>query len=107
MKSALRIACLITLLGMSTAVPAAILFQDNFDTETPGNNEPLSQWNLFSNGTTDTLNHSPIGIQCVGGAGRCIDLDGSSQDAANLISNTLFQLVAGVRYQLSYDLSGN
>ncbi len=44
-------------------------------------------------------------LTCAGGAGKCVDLDGSSKNAG-IFTSSLFNLAAG-NYMLSFDISGN
>jgi hypothetical protein len=106
MKSASRLACILALVGMSGAAPAAIVFQDNFDTEGTGINTALDNWEI-TNGTIDVVSIGSFGLTCSPALSICVDLDGSSGNAGRIESNTLFNLLAGVTYQLSYELSGN
>lgn len=106
-----RLSCLFFAAFLSTSANASIIFQDNFDSEAgPAGNSSLN-YNSFSNwtvsgGTVDVVaNTNPWGISCVGGTGKCIDMDGSTGNAGTLTS-TLISLVAGT-YTLSFDISGN
>lgn len=60
----------------------------------------------MTNGTVDLVpNNSYNNIVCMGGAGNCVDLDGSS-GGSGLFSRTI-SLTAGQTYELSFDLAGN
>lgn len=85
----------------------AVLFYDNFDNGagTTSNQAPAG-WTA-SNGTVDIIAHGFLSLPCLGGAGECVDLDGSSNDAGVLTSNTVFNLTAGNTYVLTYYLAGN
>lgn len=85
----------------------AVLYSDNFDNSagTTSNQAPAG-WTA-SNGTVDIIAHGFAGLPCLGGAGECVDLDGSSNDAGVLTSNTVFNLTAGNTYVLTYYLAGN
>lgn len=92
---------------------AGVIFSDNFDSETPlnlvqsgsdTNFNNFTQWSV-SNGTVDLVANGDWGLQCAGGAGKCVDLDGSNGNAGTL-SSTNFALAAG-NYVLSFAVSGN
>lgn len=79
-------------------------FQDGFDDENAAlNYSSFENWTVHG-GAVDTISSGSFGIDCVGGSGICIDLDGSSGDAGDLVTNDTF--AAGV-YTLSFALSGN
>ena len=95
---------------LSANVSAGVIFQDNFDAEAGGAGSSSLNYSAFSNwgvsdGTVDVVSNGGWGIGCVGGAGKCIDLDGSTGNAGTLTS-TLLSLAAG-NYTLSFDISGN
>lgn len=95
---------------ISTSAQAAVIFQDNFDSEAgaPGqhalNYNSFDQWSV-SNGTVDVVSTGGWGITCVGGTGKCVDLDGSTGNAGTFTSD-LISLAEGT-YTLSFDISGN
>jgi hypothetical protein len=101
-----------SLLGMlSTGASATLIFQDNFDSEAGGpgvsalNYTSFTNWTV-SDGTVDVVANTNVwGISCVGGSGKCIDLDGSTSNAG-IFSTNLLVLGAG-NYSLSFDISGN
>jgi hypothetical protein len=92
---------------------AQTVFSDTFDAENGG----ATQFNYtgfanFSVGgpagaTVDLLRSGDFGLNCVGGAGSCLDLDGSSSVAGSITSTQSFAFGAGDFIRLSYDLSGN
>jgi hypothetical protein len=92
---------------------AQTAFSDTFDAENGG----ATQFNYtgFSNfsvggapgATVDLLRSGDFGLNCVGGTGSCVDLDGSSSVAGTLTSTQSFAFGAGDFIRLSYDLSGN
>ena len=95
----------------SAGAQGNVIFQDGFDTEAgaSGNSETnyndLDHWSV-SNGTVDIVaTNNPWNIECAGGAGKCVDLDGSNRNAGTLTSEALV-LSAG-SYTLSFDVSGN
>jgi hypothetical protein len=100
----LRLLFAVSLLAGSAS--AAQIFLDTFDTSPTGLNVAPAGWTQ-SNGTVDTFPHGFLGLPCLGGAGRCVDLDGSTSNAGVLTSNTTFALMAGATYTLSYWLAGS
>lgn len=95
---------------LSVTANATVILQDNFDTEAgaPGNSilnyTAFSNWTV-SDGTVDVVSNGGWGITCAGGTGKCVDLDGSTNNAGKLTS-TLLNLAAG-SYTFSFDISGN
>lgn len=91
---------------LSLATP---LFSDNFDSDSATsvlNFTGFANWDV-SDGTVDYVRNGNFGIDCMGGAGACVDLDGSTANAGVLTSKTAFNFVAGTEYTLSFWLSGN
>src|SRR5262249_22100462 len=85
----------------------ATLFSDNFDSSVTGLNVAPNGWTTTF-GTVDTFQHGNFGLPCVGGGtSRCVDLDGTTSDAAVLTYNTTFNLTAFTQYVLTYNLAGN
>lgn len=93
---------------LAAGVQGGIIFNDNFDSSLPATqlNPAVPGWNSL-NGTVDYIKNGGYGISCVGGGGGCIDLDGTTSDAADFTSQASFNLVSGHTYVLSYFLSGN
>ena len=95
---------------LSVSASASVIFIDNFDTAAGAagvsglNYSSFANWTV-SDGTVDVVATSGWGIQCVGGIGKCVDLDGSTGNAGKLTSS-LLSLTAGT-YSLSFDISGN
>ncbi len=89
---------------------ATAIFQDDFDSEgAPGtsvlNYSSFANWKV-ENGTVDLIaDPNSWGIDCQGGTGKCVDMDGSTGNAGTLNSNE-FTLAAGT-YALIFDISGN
>ncbi|MDI9244609.1 PEP-CTERM sorting domain-containing protein [Marinobacter sp. CHS3-4] len=95
---------------LSFGAQATVIFQDNFDSEGIAGNSVLDynsfdKWSV-SDGTVDLL-ADPNGwnIDCAGGTGKCVDMDGSTGNAGVLTSD-LISLDAGT-YTLAFDISGN
>lgn len=92
---------------------SSVIFSDNFDSEIPDNlvySGSDTNYNSFTNwtvsdGTVDLVANGDWGLQCAGGAGKCVDLDGSTGNAGKFSSST-FSLATG-SYVLSFDISGN
>jgi hypothetical protein len=95
---------------ISATANASVIFQDNFDDEgTAGvsvlNYNSFANWTV-SGGTVDLISDpNDWLIDCVGGTGKCVDLDGSTGNAGILSSNN-FTLSAGT-YTVMFDISGN
>lgn len=88
------------------AAQAAIIFQDEFDGELSGttlNYNSFVKWDIL-NGTVDLIAHGGAGLACLGGAGKCVDMDGSSGNAGDL--RTKLAIGPGV-YELEFWVSGN
>ena len=95
------------LLLASSGGMAAALFSDNFDSE-PGsglNYDAFTHWDV-TGGSVDLLASGDFGLTCLGGAGKCVDLDGSTSNAGTLTTKEAFDLAPGT-YVLSFALSGN
>jgi len=95
---------------LSMGANAAIIFQDNFDSEAGGIGVSTLNFTGFINwsvaeGTVDVVANGGWGISCAGGSGKCVDLDGSNSNAGFFSSHELM-LTPGY-YTLSVDLSGN
>lgn len=96
---------------LSVGANAGVIFMDDFDSEAGPVGASTFNYSSFSNwtaseGTVDVVaNSNGWGINCVGGSGKCIDLDGSTGDAGKL-SSSLLALTAG-DYTLTFDISGN
>ncbi|WP_166263538.1 PEP-CTERM sorting domain-containing protein [Marinobacter caseinilyticus] len=89
---------------------ANVMFQDDFDSEgAPGesilNYTGFANWTV-SDGSVDLVaDPNQWSIDCAGGAGKCVDLDGSTRNAGTFTSKE-FTLAAGT-YALIFDISGN
>lgn len=106
-----RIALAALSLSLLSALPARanVLLSDNFDLDlkTSQLNAPsLLNWTVDS-GTVDYVRSGDFGIACAGGAGGCVDMDGSSSASGRLLSKASFSLSNNVLYTLSLDVSGN
>ena len=93
------------------AIPASagVLFEDDFDTDNPIsvlNFDALINWTV-SEGTIDYLRSGDFGISCLGGAGGCLDMGGSSSDAGRITTKSVFTFDPGVAYAIDVTISGN
>lgn len=96
MKSGILSAFLLLILASASLVQANVVFEDNFDAE-PGagsgasglseiNYTGFTQWSI-SNGSVDLVHQGDFGpIDCFGGSGNCVDLDGTTNDAGVMTS---------------------
>jgi hypothetical protein len=101
----------IALAAAFVAAPAtaAILFQDNFDSDHVSSVldvASLNNWTI-SNGTVDYIRSGGFGITCFGGTGGCLDMDGSTNNAGRITSIATYNFLAGVTYTLEAQVSGN
>ena len=81
-----------------------VVFFDDFNTATAALNTTPAGWTV-TDGTIDVVNTATYGLTCAGGVGRCVDLDGSTNNPG--ILSRSFASIAGMTYNLSFDLSGN
>lgn len=93
----------------SVGSSASPIFTDGF--ETTGNTNSVlnwgggTNWNIHSGSVDLIRNVNPWGIVCNSGS-WCVDMDGSTNRAGDMVSINLGPLAAGT-YLLSYALSGN
>lgn len=88
---------------------AAIVFSDNFDTDAASsilNFDSLINWTV-SGGTIDYIRSGGFGINCAGGTGGCLDMDGSTGNAGRITSRQVFTLDPGLIYTWQFEVSGN
>jgi hypothetical protein len=108
-RIARHIIALIFAFGCVTPSHAVVLLDDHFDADSvflinlDFNN--FIHWTV-DNGTVDYIRQGG-GLNCVGGAGGCVDSDGSQMDAGRLVSKATFELQAGTAFTISLDVSGN
>jgi hypothetical protein len=98
-----RTAFALTLLAAAATAQASSFFTDTFDTSAYGGDVTPTGWTV-ANGSVETLGPGFYDGLC-NGSGRCVDLDGSTNQAGEL--SRVFNLSAGTTYQLSFDLAGN
>lgn len=104
---------LLATLLIAIRADAVPVFVDDFDAETGSGQGASGQsqtsytgfvnWTV-SDGTVDLVAHTDFGIDCFGGGGKCVDLDGATSDAG-VLTSTVLNLAAGL-YTLSFQLSG-
>lgn len=85
---------------------SAVVFQDNFDSEGPGsilNYTGWANWSVTA-GAVDIIANGGFGLTCAGGAGSCVDMDGTFPQAGELTS---FASIAAGSYTFRFDISGN
>lgn len=89
---------------------AGVLLTDNFDAENGGvgqlNYGGFANWNV-TDGTVDLIQHASFGINCFGGGGMCVDLDGSTGNAGIMTTKTGYAFNAGDTLTLSFQARGN
>lgn len=99
-------------MALASAAPsqAAVVLFDNFDGENGGastlNYSGFANFTV-SGGTVDIIGNGGFGIGCAGGAGSCVDLDGSTGNGATLSTTSFYSFNAGDLVTLSILLSGN
>lgn len=93
---------------MSAPASAVVMFSDNFDADVTGLNAPggLINWTI-DNGTVDVINSGSYSIDCVGGTGKCLDMDGTTGNGGRIISKQTFTLLPDESWSLSGLISGN
>jgi hypothetical protein len=101
---------LVAAAGLVLAAPASagIVFSDTFDGENGGasalNYAAFANFSVSS--TVDLIASGAFGINCVGGSGACVDLDGSG-GLGTLTSKVTYTVAAGDTVRLFADISGN
>lgn len=101
---------LLALACLSMGTSAGIIFEDNFDSEAGSTGASALNYTSFTHwtvgdGTVDVVANGGWGISCAGSGGKCIDLDGSNNNAGIFSSHEL--LLSPGNYMLSVDVSGN
>ncbi len=91
-------------LGLASLTKAdTVVLNENFNSVPAGTTVTGSAGAFnITRGSVDVLNSGDFGLPCVGGAGRCLDLDGSTALAARLVSATAF---GSGNYTLAFDLA--
>ncbi len=90
-------------------IAAASGFVDTFDSENGGasalNYASFANWTV-NPGTVDLVHSGDYGVNCFGGAGSCVDLDGST-NASGTLNSASYGFSVGQTVTLSWELSGN
>ena len=99
----------VAMAALATPATAAVVYSNNFDAENGGNTQ--LNYNGFNgltvtDGTVDLVKSGDFGIISPGGAGACVDLDGSTSNSG-LTSSGSYAFGAGQRVDLSFLFSGN
>ncbi|MGQ5702103.1 PEPxxWA-CTERM sorting domain-containing protein [Sandaracinobacteroides sp. A072] len=108
----MRISLVLAAAAISLSAPAtaAIVFSDGFDAENGGNSalnySGFANWTV-QNGTVDIIRSGDYGIVCRGGAGSCVDLDGSTSNGGELVLNSAIGFASGEVVAGELWLSGN
>ena len=63
----------------------------------------FENWDVI-NGSVDVIEVGQFTIVCFGGTGKCVDMDGTTNDAGDLVSKGTF---APGPYILSFEVAGN
>lgn len=91
-------------LGFGGTANAAIVLSDNFNSETQAlNYTGFANWTVTA-GSVDVIGSPPPFFDFYPGNGRYVDLDGSTNQAGTLTSNTTF---GPGNYTLSFSLGGS
>ena len=107
------------LIGLATSLAfvapasAGVVFTDNFDGQGTANTSDLNFLGLAnffappSEGSIDLVQSGQFGITCAGGNGKCVDLDGSTNNGGTLVSKTLYSFNTGDLIDLTFQISGD
>jgi hypothetical protein len=109
MKAVLASLALAAGLAVASTAQAVVVFQDGFEGEPAGsqlNYNAFANWDVL-NGTVDKIAQGGFGLACAGGSGICVDMDGSTNNAGDLVSKAAFSFAAGDTVRLTFDFSGN
>ena len=99
------IAAAILGLSLTSAASAATVFSDDFNTDIQGAPQAtLSQWAIVS-GSIDVIGPGSFDW-CGAGQGNCLDMNGSTSMAGR-IETTIFSLIVGKIYTLTFDFGNN
>lgn len=83
---------------------SAVLFQDDFNSETAGFRASLGNWTV-SDGTIDIVGNGFFDFYP--GNGLYLDMDGSSNNAGKITTNSTFSFASGVTYRIAFDYGRN
>ena len=93
-----------------TGASANVVFSENFDGENSGASAlsftGFSQFDV-TQGEVDIIASGDFTIDCAGGSGSCLDLDGAAgNNPTSEIVSAPIELIAGTQYTFSFDFSG-
>jgi len=97
---------LLALVPFGAGATSMTLFSEDFDAETPTLNYTSFAQFTVTSGSVDVVANGTYGVQCSGGAGNCVDMDGTTYSAGVLTSDPI-AFVIGQTYTLSFDVSGS
>jgi len=93
-------------LALASGAQATLVLSDDFDGETTSlNYTGFANWTV-TDGTVDLVDHGTFSINCFGGAGKCVDLDGSTSNAG-IMTTSAYAFSAGDTVTLSFQARGN
>ncbi|MBC7834637.1 MAG: hypothetical protein H7Y88_05990 [Phycisphaerales bacterium] len=101
--------CLTAAAGLAASASAdVVVFNDTFDLENGGaaslNYTGFANWTV-GGGTVDLIGNGSFDFYP--GNGLYVDLDGSTGDSGLLETTTTFNFLAGITYQLDFELGGS
>jgi hypothetical protein len=92
------------LVGGTVASHAVVIFADNFDANTIGNNKTPAGW-VLDYGNVDIIGAGSFNFYP--GNGRYIDMNGSSRQSGGIHTLNTFNFLAGKTYTVSFDYGNN
>lgn len=107
----ITVAAALAFAPIASHAATANIFFDDFAAEVAGapstvsttNFSPLVHWDI-TDGTVDLFTSGGFGLPC--GSAGCLDLDGSSGNAARIETNAALSFVAGLTYEVILNISG-
>ena len=110
MKCSMLAASAVLALAAFTPAAGTVVLADTFDGENGGstalNYAGFANFDVTS-GSVDIIHSGDFAINCVGGSGSCIDLDGSTGNGGTLTTKAAYAFNAGDLVTLTIQLSGN
>ncbi|MGG7567997.1 VPLPA-CTERM sorting domain-containing protein [Rhodovulum sp. DZ06] len=109
-KTFLTGAAALSLLAAGPAAASSMIFLETFDDEAADgyvSNAPSTFFDQFTvtSGSVDIIPQGVFGLSCDGGAGGCVDMDGSSGASGELTSD-LIAIQAGFDHDVAFAYSG-
>lgn len=105
--------CVAAALAAPSAQAQTVLLNDSFDSENAGatqlNYAGFANWDVLGGTTVDLLRSGDFGLSCVGGAGSCVDMSGSTGSTSNghLRTKIAYSFNAGDVMRFDVSVSGN